>query len=131
MTEAAARATSSAASAAGTSSSRAGLIAGLFVGLGLGLGLILAAIFFIIRSRRRMDEKASEESSDQKYGQSPPPWSLEEAKELPSPTPLIDMQGKKLSELPEGQDPLRHELPQDRESLSELDDGSHNRRSII
>lgn len=70
-----------------------------------------------------MDQKASEESSE--YGQSPPPWSLDEAKELPSPTPLI-----KLSELPNGQDPLRHELPQDRESPSELDDGSHNRRSV-
>lgn len=87
------------------------------MGLGLGLGLILAGIFFIIRSRNHRDRKASEESSEDE----------QEAKELPSPTPLIDMPEKKLSELPDGQDSLPHELPHDREFPSELDDGSHHR----
>lgn len=98
------------------------------MGLGLGLGLILAAIFLIIRSRKRRDQKISEESSEYKHSQGPAPWSPDEAKELPAPTPLIHMPGKKLSELPDGQDPLRHELPQHRETPSELDDGNYNRR---
>lgn len=100
------------------------------MGLGLGLGLILAAILFIIRSRRRIDKKDSEESSDQNNGQSPPPWSLEEAKELFSPTAPLHMNGKKFSELADGQSSLQHELPQDRDSPSELDDGIQNRRSV-
>lgn len=90
------------------------------MGLGLGLGLILAGIFFIIRSRKHRDRNASEESSEH----------MQEAKELPSPTAPIYIPEKKLSELPDGQDSLRHELPHDREFPSELDDGSHNRRGV-
>ena len=36
---------------------------------------------------------------------------------------LPHMPGKTLSELPDGQDPLQHELPHDRESHSEVDNG--------
>ena len=112
VTQIAFLATSSAASAAGKSSSQVGIMTGLVVGLGLGFGLILVAFFFIIWSRKHRDQKDSEECS--------PPW---EAKELPSPTPMIHMPGKTLSELPDGQDPLQHELPHHSESPSELDNG--------
>lgn len=96
------------------------MITGLVVGLGLGFGLILASILFIIRSRKHRDRKASEESSEHE----------QEAKELPFPTPLLYMPENKLSELPDGQDSLRHELPHDREFPSELDGGSHNRQGV-
>ena len=122
VTQIASLATSSAASAAGKSSSQVGIITGLVVGLGLGFGLILVDFFFIIWSRKHRDQKDSEECS--------PLWSLEEGKELPSPTPLIHMPGKTLSELPDGQDALQHELPHNREFPSELDDGIINRRSV-
>lgn len=94
------------------------MIIGLVVGLGLGLGLILAGIFFIIRSRKHRDRKASGESSEHE----------QEATELPSPITLIYVPEKKVSELPDGQESLRHELPHDHEVPSELDGGSHNRQ---
>lgn len=90
------------------------------MGLGLGLGLILASIFFIIRSRKHRDRKASEESSEHE----------QEAAELPSPATLINMPEKKLSELPDCQESLRHELPHDLEFPSELDGGSNNRQGV-
>ena len=121
VTQIASLATSSAASAAGKSSSQVGIITGLVVGLGLGFGLILVD-FFLIWSRKHRDQKDSEECS--------PLWSLEEANELPSPTPMIHMPGKTLSEVPDGQDALQHELPHNREFPSELDNGIINRRSV-
>lgn len=98
------------------------MITGLVVGLGLGLGLILASILFIIRSRKQRDQLASEEEIREHE---------QEAIELPSPTILIDMPEKKLSELPDSQESLRHELPQDREFPPELDGGGiHYRQGV-
>lgn len=97
------------------------MITGLVVGLGLGLGLILASILFIIRSRKHhRDQSASEEICEHE----------QEAIELPSPAILTDMPEKKLSELPDSQESLRHELPHDREFPPELDGGSHYRQGV-
>lgn len=67
-----------------------------------------------------MNRKASGESSEQEL----------KATELPSPLTPIYMPEKKLSELPDGPESLRHELPHDRELPSELDGGSHNRQGV-